>query len=177
MIQTLFSIDAFVHNVKEWNKKKKILSGFIEKQEYFRRPNTNFDTTRYGKDTKKLGEFFMKTLDKEFKIFSKECGFKEINLTDIWAIKYKQHDYQIPHHHGRSMYTGILYLNLAKEQDTTTYISPSPSEISGATRLVKIEAKEGSLVVFPGHLLHFVDPNPINKERIVVSFDINCYPK
>ena len=121
MIQTLFSIDAFVHNVKEWNKKKKILSGFIEKQEYFRRPNTNFDTTRYGK--------------------------------------------------------GILYLNLAKEQDTTTYISPSPSEISGATRLVKIEAKEGSLVVFPGHLLHFVDPNPINKERIVVSFDINCYPK
>ena len=174
MIETLFSIDAFVHRVKGWNKKKKILSDFIKTKTFFRRPPTSFETTRGGGNTQGFSELVMNTLHEEFKIFSKECGFKQIEMMDVWAVKYKQHDHQIVHHHGRVMYAGILYLNLTKKQDTTTYVAPFPSEMSGTTRLSKIDCKEGTLVIVPAHLLHFVKPNLIKKERIIISFDINC---
>jgi len=182
MIETLFSIDAFVHRVKEWKGKKQKLLKFINTQDFFRRPPTSFETTRYGNNTYKnnnqaFGKLFMNVLHKEFKIFSKESGFKRIELMDVWAVKYKQHDHQIVHHHGRVMYAGILYLNLTKEQDTTTYVAPFPSEMSGTTRLSKIDCKEGTLVIVPAHLLHFVKPNPIKKERIILSFDMNCFIK
>ena len=175
MIETLFSIDAFVHRIKGWNKKKKILLDLIKFKDFFRRSPTSFETTRGGSNTQGFSELVMNTLHEEFKIFSKECGFKKIEMMDIWAVKYKQHDHQIVHHHGRVMYTGILYLNLTKEQDTTTYVAPFPSEMNGTTRLSKIECKEGTLVIVPAHLLHFVKPNPVKKERIVLSFDMNCY--
>ena len=72
------------------------------------------------------------------------------------------------------MYTGIIYLNLDSKQDSTTYICPYQSEITGNTKLTEIECIEGTLVIFPAFLLHYVKPNLLKKPRVVISFDINC---
>jgi ectoine hydroxylase-related dioxygenase (phytanoyl-CoA dioxygenase family) len=72
------------------------------------------------------------------------------------------------------MYTGILYLDLDKKQETATYIAPWSDEMSKQTKLTQIECEEGTLVIFPGHLLHYVNPNLLNKDRVVISFDLDC---
>ena len=174
MIETLFSIDAFVHETKSWNKKKKLLEGLINKHPFFKRENNTFTTTRFGLNTFDFCSDLMKILDEDFKKFCEETGFKEVAMLDAWAVKYSKNDFQVPHHHGRVMYTGILYLDVDKKQAPTTFIAPFSSETTGNTRLSQIECKEGTLVIFPGHLMHFVKPNPVKKHRIVISFDINC---
>ena len=174
MIETLFSIDAFTTNIKNWKSKKAKLKKIIESLEYYRRPLTDFDTTRFGKSNTGLTKNLLNIFSQEFNVFGNECGFNKIDVIDSWVVKYKQNDHQIVHHHGGVMYSGIIYVDLFKKQESTTFIAPWPSETTGQTKLAKIECKEGNMVIFPGHLMHFVKPNPIKKPRIVISFDINC---
>jgi hypothetical protein len=175
MIQTLFSIDAFVTSAKNWKTKKAKLKKLTKDFKYHRRNLTAFETTRFDEYNKNLTNIILDIFAEEFNEFGNECGFKNINIKDSWIVKYNQHDYQIAHHHGRVMYSGILYIDLDKEQETTTFIAPFPNELNGQTKLTKIECKEGSLVIFPAHLLHFVKPNLLKKERNILSFDIDCY--
>lgn len=175
MIETLFSIDAFVTPIKNWKTKKSKLKKLTKDFKYHRRNFTAFETTRFEPDNKNLTEIILDIFADEFNEFGNECGFKSINVTDSWIVKYKQHDYQIAHHHGRVMYSGIIYLDLDKQHETTTFIAPFPSELSGETKLTQLECKEGNLIIFPAHLLHFVKPNLLKKERNILSFDIDCY--
>ena len=177
MIKTLCSIDAFITDIKDWKTKKAKLKKVIDSLKYYRRPLTNFDTTRFGKSNKELTKNLLNIFSQEFNIFGNECGFSKLDITDSWVVKYKQNDHQIVHHHGGVMYSGIIYVDLFKDQESTTFVAPWPSETTGQTKLTKIECKEGTLVIFPGHLMHFVKPNLIKKHRIVISFDINCTPK
>ena len=174
MIRALFSIDAFIHEITSWNKKKKLLSKLINGHQFFKRPHNTFLTTRYGDNTSSFSNELMNILHEDFKKFCEETGFKEISMLDAWAVKYDKNDYQVAHQHGRVMYTGIIYLNLDSKQDSTTYICPYQSEITGNTKLTEIECKEGTLVIFPAFLLHYVKPNLLKKPRVVISFDINC---
>ena len=174
MIKALFSIDAFIHEIKSWNKKKKLISKLINGHQFFKRPHNTFLTTRYGNNTSSFSSELMNILHEDFKKFCEETGFKEIAMSDAWAVKYDKNDYQVAHQHGRVMYSGIIYLNLDPKQDSTTYICPYQSEITGNTKLTEIECKEGTLVIFPAFLLHYVKPNLLKKPRVVISFDIDC---
>ena len=175
MIKNLFSINAFVTKCKNWKSKKKEFKKQTKNLKYSRRPLTSFETTRYDQFNYGLTQIVLDIFKEEFNQFGNECGFKNLDIIDSWIVKYKKNDYQTTHHHGRVMYSGILYLDLDKKHETTTFIAPWPNEINGHTKLSKIECKEGTLIIFPGHLLHFVNPNNIEKERSVISFDINAY--
>ena len=174
MIQTLFSIDAFVTQVKNWKIKKKKLNKHIKQLRFNRRLLTDFETTRYDESNLKLTDILLNIFKDEFNAFGIECGFKNINITDSWVVRYKQHDHQIAHHHGKVMYSGILYLDLHEDQESTTFVAPWPNEINSETKLARPECKEGTLIIFPGHLLHFVKPNLLKKDRNIISFDMNC---
>tara|TARA_Y100001951_G_C11271167_1_gene258859 strand:+ start:828 stop:1355 length:528 start_codon:yes stop_codon:yes gene_type:complete len=174
MIKTLFSIDAFITNIKNWKTKKVKLKKVIKPLVYYRRPLTDFDTTRFGESNKGLTKNLLDIFSEEFNVFGNECGFHKLDITDSWVVKYKQHDHQIIHHHGSTMYSGIIYVDLFKSQESTTFVAPWPNETNGQTKLTKLECKEGDMIIFPGHLMHFVKPNLVKKHRIVISFDINC---
>jgi hypothetical protein len=175
MIHTLFSIDAFITTVKNWKSKKAKFKKLTKNLQYFRRDLTAFETTRFGENNKHLTDIVLKIFEEEFNTFGNECRFKKLKILDSWIIKYKKNDYQIAHHHGRVMYSGILYIDLDKKHETTTFISPFPNEMTGQTKLKNIDCKEGTLIIFPAHLLHFVKPNIINKDRNILSFDLDCY--
>ena len=175
MIETLFSIDAFVTEIKNWKTKKKKLKEHIKDFKYHRRDHTSFETTRFDKSNINLTSILLNTFNDEFNLFGNECGFNGINIVDSWIAKYKQYDHHIVHHHGKVMYSGIIYLDLDPKQESTSFVAPWSNETSGQTKLTKLKCKEGTLIVFPGHLLHFVEPNLIKKERNIISFDMNCY--
>tara|TARA_R100001132_G_C3270493_1_gene92653 strand:- start:558 stop:1115 length:558 start_codon:yes stop_codon:yes gene_type:complete len=183
MIKTLFSIDAFVTDVKKWKKKKIAMTKYINNLKFYRRKPTSFETTRkvlleqidmFGESNQNLTDTLLDIFQDEFHLFGSECGFKSINIRDSWVVRYKKHDHQITHHHGRVMYSGIIYLNLDEKQESTTFIAPWPSEVTGQTKLTQLQCKEGTLAIFPAHLLHFAKPNTIDKDRVVISFDMDC---
>ena len=54
-------------------------------------------------------------------ILLRETNIKKINIKDIWTVAYKKGDYQTIHHHGKSMYTGILYYDIQNKMDGTYF--------------------------------------------------------
>mgnify|MGYP003111556396 FL=1 len=90
MIETLFSIDAFVTQVKNWKTKKKKLKEHIKDFKYHRRNLTSFETTRFDKSNINLTDILLNIFYDEFNLFGNECGFKNMNIVDSWAIRYKQ---------------------------------------------------------------------------------------
>jgi hypothetical protein len=99
---------------------------------------------------------------------------KASTVTHIWYNRYGQRDYQEVHRHleyGVSL-SGIYLLEL-KEENKTVFFSHAASGSSlfpAEKRLV--EAKEGDIVLFPAHLLHYV--LPCEQTRTTVAFNIKC---
>lgn len=95
-------------------------------------------------------------------------------VSHIWYNRYKRGDYQEVHRHleyGVSL-SGIYFLEL-QEENKTVFFSHTASGASlfpAEKRLV--EAKEGDIVLFPSHLLHYV--LPCEQTRTTVAFNIKC---
>jgi len=173
MINSLFTVDIATIQIKDWNNKKLKLKKIIDKLSYVRKELTNYETTRFINDPKDLRDGFNTILKSDISKILKECGIKKINIKDIWAVKYKTGDFQTVHHHGRSMYTGILYVDIDNKMAGTYFVSPMPNPITGDTQLALPEVKEGMLSFFPGYLLHYTKPNQSKNDRVVISFDFD----
>ena len=174
MIKTLFSINMFATKCKNWKTKKKQINKHIKKLKFEKRKYVSHETTRYTEQFNFIN-VFCDIFSDEIQKFFQETGFKSIDIKDIWTVKYNKYDSQNVHHHGRAMYSGILYVDLDKKHPPTSFIAPWSDEISGELKFIELESNEGDFIVFPSHLKHFVKTNFCNKERITISFDFNVY--
>lgn len=99
---------------------------------------------------------------------------EESIVTHIWYNRYEHGNFQEVHRHleyGVSL-SGIYLLEL-QEENRTVFFSHTASGSSlfpAEKRLV--EAKEGDIIIFPSHLLHYV--LPCERRRTTVAFNISC---
>ena len=97
-----------------------------------------------------------------------------------WANLNSQGGYNISHNHAGSVVSGVIYL-----QATGTGMI----EFQPMNHLYKINhpcwfyngsmqyhPEDGDIILFPSHLLHCVEPNPIERERINIAFNVS-YPQ
>ena len=112
-----------------------------------------------------------------------ETENRQIRITNMWSIINKKNDFNVIHTHPNSFLSTAYYvsapkncgefevenLNMAKR-----YFYP---KIKKANELnwdkVKINIEEGDLLIFPGYLPHKVSKNQSDKDRIVISFNID----
>ena len=112
---------------------------------------------------------------------------KSINFeVDAWININKKGDYNEKHNHPNSNLAGVLYLKCPKDCGNIVFDSPvgfqSYQEILSYTKKFKeynnvfqsyeFYPAEGKMLVFPSHLLHVVQANKSNEDRISVSFNI-----
>ena len=98
---------------------------------------------------------------------------KQSIVTKIWYNHYNKLQGQEIHSHssdGTNNLSGIYLLHLEEENKTIFYSYASTN--SNLCNSVKktTEIKEGSIILFPSHLLHYV--LPCKKERITIAFNI-----
>jgi hypothetical protein len=89
-------------------------------------------------------------------------------LDNNWAQLYRKGDRHAPHAHYLSEYSGIIYID-GDTQEGTNFISP----VGAGCYSTKFNKND--LILFPSHILHFVDVQKDNTNRIVISF--NTLPK
>jgi cupin superfamily acireductone dioxygenase involved in methionine salvage len=85
-----------------------------------------------------------------------------------WAQLYRKGDHHAPHAHYLSEYSGIIYID-GDTPEGTNFISP----VGAGCYTTKFNKND--LILFPSHILHFVDVQKDNTNRIVISF--NTQPK
>jgi hypothetical protein len=71
-------------------------------------------------------------------------------------------------------YSGILYVEYDElVHQPTVFVGPWNDPINDTTQLAFApDAKEGVMYMVPSVLLHYAQPNPCHKDRVVTSWDM-----
>ncbi|MFQ6022779.1 MAG: 2OG-Fe(II) oxygenase family protein [Acidiferrobacterales bacterium] len=108
--------------------------------------------------------------------------YDDFEITGCWANISAAQTGHVPHTHPNNYLSGVYYVQADNGANTITFddprpqtyiIKPSVSEQGPAnSRSAVMTVEEGTLVMFPAWLLHSVEPNMSDRERISVSFNI-----
>ena len=104
-----------------------------------------------------------------------------LDLFDMWAVVTPRGGWHMPHQHFPAPWSGVVYVDAehgsssdpAARAGKLELMNPIPaSPAFGLSSTVAYTPKDGVLVLFPGALLHYVHPHAHDRERVVVSFNL-----
>lgn len=184
MIQNDYAVNMFyvplLHlQVRNWDIKKlqlmEILSGVELKVADGDEIHTDFHNQSWdGSRIDQLKYLF----EEEFGIFCDYFSFSSYQIKSSWFEVAKKHDYHPAHNHHPLGYVGVCYLQYDENvHKPICFLSPFTNFVSGETLYHNPKnVKEGSFLFFPSAIIHETKPNKSDKERIVVSFNIDVIP-
>jgi|TARA_R110000803_G_scaffold127973_1_gene195346 uncharacterized protein (TIGR02466 family) len=147
----------------------------------------NFLSNKGGYQTRNINDDkICNTLLKE----SSEIIIKNYNLTNVkttmynlWINKNYEGNYNSPHTHPMSFFSGIYYLDVSeKGGDLILFRGNRSNQIPDIHNILTnpdfrveyhLKPLKHQLIVFPSHLLHMVTPHFDKRARISVSFNIS----
>ena len=121
----------------------------------------------------KLAEYTLKVLG----------SYQEIDITQSWINKSTTGGCHKPHMHPNSLISGIFYIKLSENMPQVRFHKKVPPSIvihSHTTTeyiadFFSVNARSGTLLLFPSDLDHSVPENKSEEDRISLAF--NTFPK
>lgn len=103
-----------------------------------------------------------------------------IVTTNSWININRKHNFNYPHYHPRSVFSGVYYVETPINAGNLVIKRPDSQEhyIDNLNSMYtqknfSVTPKIGLLVVFPSYLNHFVEQNLNNDPRISISMNFN----
>ena len=107
---------------------------------------------------------------------------KELDNIVYWLNVNSYRDYNKLHHHCGSDLSGVYYVKVPKDSNSTIAFSDPRKIIVGNSfftdeyhnynSVMPYNPLEGSLLIFPSFLEHYVDPNQSQEDRITIAFNL-----
>ena len=128
--------------------------------------------------------------DGEFEPLAKEIagfvshinlGIEKIKIPQLWVNVNKKGDWNTIHQHGQYTLAGTYYVKVPEDSGRIVFRDPRPAAIGNKFMVDRfdkgeffnIKPLEGTLIIWPSYLDHFVEPSNSDEERISISFDVN----
>jgi len=96
-------------------------------------------------------------------------------VREIWTNLYKYGEFQEVHDHvgnARNIFSGIYIID-QKGDNKTSFIHNNYGILDNQVHTKDMDdIKEGTVIIFPSNLLHYV--NPVEDDRCTISFNIRC---
>jgi len=98
-----------------------------------------------------------------------------------WLKCHEEGDINTPHAHSRNLLAGVYYIQandncgdlLLQNPNAGTMWNNSIDGISDCRSYIRIKPKAGMLIIFPGHIVHSVEPNKSKSKRICIATNFN----
>ena len=148
------------HQVFSKNDDSSILNFYSDRSKY----------RNYNKD-------FLSIFKDELEAFGQELKLEFFKIEDIWTVEYHTGQYHSIHTHGNGNLSAILYFDQDEIEHSSTHFVVGTDYINNTTEIVSPPIKEGEIIIFPSHILHFTTPNNSKKTRRIISFDITFIKK
>ena len=141
-------------------------------------------------EVKELGSWIMDCVRQIVEASSRPDRFRG-NLSVVgWASVCRNGNYNAPHIHPESAWSGVYYVDTG-DPDSTIPLSSSclelldPRSAAGGVTTpgdpfghpVRIAPQAGLLIFFPSWLTHWVHPHSGPRERIALSFNVSATPE
>ena len=111
----------------------------------------------------------------------------QAKILNCWAIINKKYASNAGHIHANSLISSAYYVHASEKCGNLIFDDPRPgATIKKAPYVslgqwnegnITIEPKTGLLVMFPSYLVHHVQPNMSEKDRTILSFNIDVVNK
>jgi len=122
-------------------------------------------------------------LIKTIQMFEENFNFKQktnFTLLNLWINKNQKNNYNMPHTHPHSNFSGVYYCEVSKE-GSLIFLQDDPSALAGNetffydqefSNTYNCVPEKNKIIIFPSGILHMVQPHNEEKDRISVSFNI-----
>jgi len=179
----MFSVPLLHLKVEEWDEKRKSLLGMYtrRKQESDKfkiatGSNSSLDVETDYHHNHDTGETYdreiTEILKSELETFSDtfECAAE---VCTSWFERATNSKFHQVHNHGSMGFSAVLFIEFSPEYHTpTVFLNPNLAD-NEVCNIVPPGIREGSLIFFPSYVLHYTAPNESQKDRIILSFNIN----
>ena len=164
----IFSVPFYQYEVNQWDIHKRDLLDLFQSRELHLEDSVYTD---FGADG--YSYLLECILSKELDTFKEESGF-DCRIEHSWFQKYEPGNFHSIHNHGMHGYSAICFVEY--DEDThkpPTFVCPFHDAVSGnVIEYSPLNIREGSLVVFPSYLSHYVLPTRGDSSRIILSFNL-----
>ena len=120
---------------------------------------------------------FLSIFKDELEEFGQELKLESFKIEDVWTVEYHTGQYHSIHTHGNGNLSAVLYFDQDEIEHSSTHFVVGTDYITNTTEIVSPLVKEGEIIIFPSHILHFTTPNNSKKTRRIISFDITFIKK
>jgi len=103
-------------------------------------------------------------------------SFANNPIINTWTNVNSKHGFNTNHTHFGSFISGVIYLqasgtgSIEFEPFNHTYKLYHPAWVYNGVS--KYYPDDGDVLIFPSYLMHRVEPNPLDKERVNVAFNV-----
>ena len=118
-----------------------------------------------------------------FKVYGWKYDPSKVRMTEMWAIINKKNNLNTAHTHPNNFLSSAYYVKAPKDCGTIKFINPNSvakerfPKLENKTEFnqngIEINPSEGDLLILPSYLMHAVNRNISNDDRIVISFNID----
>lgn len=166
--QSIFSVPFFHFKVSEWNKKKTDLENIMQKEQldFLDNVKTSWKIEKVGKirEVERVLSDEINKVNSSLKI--------NLEIQQVWFQDYETGMDHAAHVHGALGFSSIVYIKYDKTHPSTVFISPYLSSITGDHVKFSPDVEEGDIVFFPSNILHYVNRNQSDQNRIICSFNL-----
>jgi uncharacterized protein (TIGR02466 family) len=110
----------------------------------------------------------------------------DFKLSNMWINLNRKNDYNVIHNHPNSIISGVFWVKTPENCGSLTFQSPHDFTQSLLLKTVQLEIaknqnyyasyiftpKEGTMILFPSEMLHGVEPNESDEDRISIAFNL-----
>ncbi len=103
----------------------------------------------------------------------------QLNISNSWANINDKGAWNAPHLHNGCWYSGVFYVKSDGDEGNFVAVDSDPKVVSDFPHSPRdrqnwnLAPKTGHLFLFPSALMHMVEPNPTDKDRYSISFNMN----
>ena len=197
VVDNIFSIPILTVQVKDWNKKRKILM-----KHYLRQTESNdlylrdgeiltsyVDSMDISKKTDEWIENNAKFVEGMQELFEEEINLaydkiikpysslhlskRKLKIGDFWFQNQNNGTAHGIHTHGSNGLSAVCYMKYDKQHHTpTNFISPNFNSFNNINMTwYPEESTEGTMVFFPSNILHYTRPNNSDVSRIIAAIN------
>ena len=170
----LFKIDIHKFKIQEWKSVKDDILSLIPFDDEKYKKDSIIDFSDFGVEGEKAYQKkFFSMITPYLSDFRTNSEYKFGGIVEVWCQRYFKNNYHPPHDHGPIGYSAVFYAKLdEKVHSSTVFFAPFQSVDGGSGREQSIMVSEGDLIIFPSNLLHMAPAHQSDKERIIISFNL-----
>jgi len=172
----MFSVPLYFYQIDEWKIKKQKLINLLKETKITKDINV---LTSFFSDSNSNIKKFEEIIREDLKKFYAEIGY-DFSIIQYWFQIYEKQMSHNPHIHGPYGYSLVIFVDYDKKNhDPTSFLSPFTCSIRGIyeTFCPERQVKEGTMILFPSNILHFVQRNESTKDRIICSANLKIVDK